>query len=60
MERDPIDVQKALTGADYPASKSDLVALAQRNGAPEEVIQVLQAADAEQFDGPDAVQRALS
>ncbi len=58
MELDPIDVQRALKGADYPASKSDLVGLAQRNGAPEEVIQALQAADAEQFDGPDAVQRA--
>ena len=59
MEPNPVDVQKALKGADYPASKSDLVALAQRNGAPEEVIQALQAADGEQFDGPDAVQRAL-
>ena len=60
MEPDPIDVQKALKGAGYPASKSDLVALAQANGAPEEVIEALQAADAEQFDGPDTVQRALS
>ena len=60
MEHDPIEVQKALKGAEYPASKSDLVALAQTNGAPEEVIQALQAADGEQFDGPDAVQRALS
>ena len=59
MEADPIEIQKALKGASYPASKADLVALAEENGAPEEVIQALQASDAEQFDGPDAVQRAV-
>ncbi len=59
MEANPIDVQKALKGADYPASKADLVALAETNGAPEEIIQALQSAEGEQFDGPDAVQRAL-
>lgn len=59
MEVNPIDVQKALSGASYPASKADLIALAEANGAPDEIIQALQAAGAEQFDGPDAVQQEL-
>ena len=42
----------AHTARTEPASKSDLAALAQTNAAPEEVIQALQAADAEQFDDP--------
>ena len=59
MEANPVEIQKALKGASYPASKADLVALAEQNGAPDEVITALQASDEEQFDGPDAVQRAL-
>ena len=60
MEVNPIELQKALSGASYPASKADLVALAEANGAPEEIIEALQASGAEQFDGPDAVQKELS
>ncbi len=59
MEANPIEIQKALKGASYPSSKEDLIALAERNGAPDEVIEALQASGEEQFDGPDAVQRAL-
>jgi hypothetical protein len=53
------DVQKALKGAEYPASKEDLVDLAEGNGADDDVIQALRDADAEDFDGPDDVMASL-
>ena len=34
MDVNPIELQKHLKGADYPASRDDLVALARDNGAP--------------------------
>lgn len=55
----PIDVQKALKGADYPASLDDLVSLAKRNGADDEVVDKLSSAESQQFDGPNDVQKAL-
>jgi hypothetical protein len=59
MDVNPIELQKYLKSADYPASKEELIDLAERNGAPNEVVEALQAAHGEQFDGPDAVQAAL-
>ncbi|MEU7426287.1 DUF2795 domain-containing protein [Streptomyces sp. NPDC040750] len=55
----PIDLQKALKGADYPASRDDLVSLAKRNGADEHVVQMISQAGTDRFDGPDEVQKAL-
>ena len=60
MDVNPIELQKHLKGADYPATKDELVALAESNGAPDEVLEALQAAPQEQFDGPDAVQAAIA
>jgi len=59
MDVNPIELQKHLKGADYPASKDELIDLAEQNAAPDEVIEALQAADSERFDGPDDVQAAL-
>jgi Protein of unknown function (DUF2795) len=53
------DVQKALKGADYPATRDELVKLAQSNGAAREVVQALQEADGNRFDGPDQVMAGL-
>jgi Protein of unknown function (DUF2795) len=53
------DVQKALKGADYPATRDELVKLAQSNGAAREVVQALQEADGDRFDGPDQVMAGL-
>jgi hypothetical protein len=53
------EVQKALKGADYPASRDELIELAERNGADEEVIDALREADEDSFDGPDQVMQAL-
>lgn len=60
MDVNPIELQKHLSGVDYPATKQDLIAAAESNGAPQEIIEALQSADKEQFDGPSAVQQALS
>ena len=60
MDVNPIEVQKHLKGVNYPASKEDLISAAEGNGAPDELIQQLQAMGKEQFDGPSAVQEALA
>jgi hypothetical protein len=59
MDVNPIEVQKHLSGVDYPASKDELVAKAESNGAPHEIVEALQGAGAERFDGPDDVMEAL-
>ncbi|GAA3174937.1 hypothetical protein GCM10010451_24690 [Streptomyces virens] len=55
----PIDLQKALKGADYPASRDDLVSLARSNGADDTLVEKLTQAGSEQFDGPNEVQKAV-
>jgi len=59
MDVNPIEVQKHLSGVDYPASKDEVISTAESNGAPQEIIEALQRADADQFDGPDDVMEAL-
>jgi hypothetical protein len=59
MDVNPIEVQKHLSGVDYPASKADIVAAAESNDAPQEVIEALQQMDGDQFEGPDDVMGAL-
>jgi hypothetical protein len=53
------EVQKALKGADYPATRDELVELAERNGAGDDVVETLRDADGDSFDGPDQVMAAL-
>ncbi len=59
MDVDPIEVQKHLSGIDYPASKDEVIATAESNGAPQEIIEALQQMDETEFDGPDDVQASL-
>jgi hypothetical protein len=56
----PIEMQKYLKGMDYPASKDDLVAKAQDNGAPGDVVEQLKGMSKDSFDGPNAVVEAVS
>jgi hypothetical protein len=53
------DVQKALKGADYPATRDDLVALAESNDADAEVVGALRGMQAGSFDSPADVMKAL-
>lgn len=59
MDVNPIEVQKHLSGVDYPASKDEIIATAEQNDAPQEIIEALQRMDGDQFDGPDDVMEAL-
>jgi hypothetical protein len=42
MQASPTDVQKALSGADYPASRDELIEVARENDAPEELVEELE------------------
>jgi hypothetical protein len=55
----PIELQKHLSGVDYPASKDDLLAAAREQGAPDDVIAALEAVQEDEFDSPTAVSSAV-
>lgn len=54
----PSNVQKYLKGVDYPARKQDLMEQAKKNGAPQEVMQVIQQFPNQEFGGPQDVMKA--
>jgi uncharacterized protein DUF2795 len=54
----PSNVQSYLAGVDYPASKNDLVKTAKHNGAPEEILALLEGFEQDQFGGPQEVMKA--
>ncbi|WP_298251418.1 DUF2795 domain-containing protein [uncultured Arthrobacter sp.] len=56
----PIDLQKALGGMEYPASKDDLVKHAKDNGADPSVMETLQGLPDRQFDSPADVNKDAS
>ncbi|NIZ92846.1 DUF2795 domain-containing protein [Kineosporiaceae bacterium B12] len=51
----PIDIQKHLSGVEYPASKQALVDHAKESGAPQEVLDALQELGDGDYDAPTAV-----
>jgi hypothetical protein len=53
------EVQKALKGVDYPASRDDLATHAQGNGADRELVDALRNMSKRSFDGPNAVMKEL-
>jgi hypothetical protein len=53
------EVQKALKGVDYPASKDELASHAERNGAARELVDALSGMSKNSFDGPNAVMKEL-
>ena len=55
----PIDIQKALSGIDYPASKDQIVQHAQKNGGDEEVVAALKKIDDREYEGPSGVSSAV-
>jgi hypothetical protein len=55
----PIDVQKALSGMDYPASKGDIVRHAEEKGADEEVLEALRKIEDREYEGPSGVSSAV-
>jgi len=53
----PIDIQKALGGMDYPASKDDLVRHAKDKGADDAVLGTLENLPDREFDSPTDVNK---
>lgn len=52
-------VEKYLKGVDYPASKDDLIKKARSNGAPEDVIDILNDLTESRFNSPIDVMKAF-
>jgi hypothetical protein len=55
----PIDIQKALGGMDYPASKDQIVQHAESHGADKEVLDALRKIDDREYEGPSGVSSAV-
>jgi hypothetical protein len=55
----PIDIQKALSGVDYPAGRDDLVKHAQSSGGSDEVIEALKKIEDREYEGPSGVSSAV-
>jgi len=56
----PIQVQKYLSGIDYPASKDDIVATAEKEGADGAVLEALKNIPDGEYDAPTAVSSAVA
>lgn len=56
----PIEIQKALGGIDYPASKEEIVRRAESGGADAAVLDALRGIADRQYDGPTAVNEAVA
>jgi hypothetical protein len=54
------DVQKHLSGVDYPASRDDLVSTAERENAPQEVLDALKNLPDRSFESPVQVTEAIN
>jgi hypothetical protein len=55
----PVDLQKALSGADYPADRKKLVECAEHNGAPKELTEQLSHLKGKKFNNPAEVSKAV-
>jgi Protein of unknown function (DUF2795) len=60
MAQDFIDVQKYLSGMDYPATKDQLLEHAKGKGAPSEIMDELSRIPDGEYDGPNRVSSAVA
>jgi len=58
MTVNPIELQKALSGVDYPTDKKTLIDKARDNGAGEDVVRTLESLPADRFNSPNDVSEA--
>jgi hypothetical protein len=56
----PIQIQKFLSGIDYPANRDALISRAKESGADSNVLDALQNIPDKEYDGPTAVSSAVS
>ena len=59
MDFNPDDAQQYLEGADYPASKEEVAATAESNGAPDELVERIRALSTPEFSGPKEIMEEL-
>jgi hypothetical protein len=50
---DPKDSKRYLEGVDYPASKEAILSAAERNGAPGEMVEMIEGLSLGEFSGPE-------
>jgi hypothetical protein len=55
----PIDLQKSLSGVDYPARKDHLIARAKGNGARKDVLDALRRLPDHEYDDHSGVSREI-
>ncbi|AXI80568.1 DUF2795 domain-containing protein [Peterkaempfera bronchialis] len=58
-EISPIDVQKALSGVDYPCDRDQLAKRATDNGADKRLVERIRKLDTKTFQNPAEVSKAL-
>ncbi|MEC3957495.1 DUF2795 domain-containing protein [Nocardia sp. CDC153] len=56
----PIRLQKFLCGTDYPCKRDELVRIARDNGADATILERLQQIPDRNYEGPQAVSRAVA
>jgi hypothetical protein len=56
----PIEVQKYLSGVDYPAARDDLVRAAESNGADSDTLDQLRGLPDRSYEGPSGVSKDIS
>lgn len=56
----PVQMQKFLSGVDYPVRRDDLVAHAESKGADDAVLEHLRRIPDRTYDGPNAVSQAFA
>lgn len=60
MAVNPIQLQKYLSGIDYPAKKQDLIRTAEKHGADDNVLETLKSLKRDDFNSPNDVSEALA
>ena len=60
MAVNPIQLQKYLSGIDYPAKKQDLLRRAEEQGADNNVLDTLRSLKRDDFNSPNDVSEALA
>ncbi|MEV6843573.1 DUF2795 domain-containing protein [Actinoplanes sp. NPDC051411] len=59
MTNNPIQLQKYLSGVDYPTDKQTLVKTAKDQGADDDVIQTLESLPFDRYNSPNDVSEAF-
>lgn len=55
----PANVMKQIAGISFPAAKNDILAKARENGAPQEVMDILEKMPDQEFGGPQDILKAF-